>query len=152
MHFLIFYYAFSATCNSPKSNHCSGLGSSRVKFCSLSWSGCCDHVSPCGFQVNAHINIDTRAQTMQGVAFPLTSEAQDELVRFQNKQCTYVQLVSAKTYLCHHHTAVDTRYHGCHSSSFYYHIYICHYWGSILLRPYNTRQHITTQHIWHNIQ
>ncbi|KAK7102433.1 twinfilin-1-like [Littorina saxatilis] len=43
-------------------------------------------------EVNAHINIDTRAQTMQGVAFPLSAEAQDALVKFQNKQCTYLQL------------------------------------------------------------
>ena len=45
-------------------------------------------------QVNAHINIDTRAQTMQGVAFPLSNEAQSELALFKDKQVSYVQLVS----------------------------------------------------------
>lgn len=43
-------------------------------------------------EVNAHIHIDTRAQTMQGVAFPLSDEARDMLHHFQMKECTYVQL------------------------------------------------------------
>ncbi|XP_076469424.1 twinfilin-1-like [Babylonia areolata] len=43
-------------------------------------------------EVNAHINLDSRSQTMQGVAFPLSDELQAELVKFQNKECSYVQL------------------------------------------------------------
>lgn len=41
-------------------------------------------------EVNVHM--DSLAQTMQGIAFPLSDEAKDGLVRFQNKQCSYVQL------------------------------------------------------------
>ncbi|KAL8594720.1 hypothetical protein ACOMHN_051666 [Nucella lapillus] len=43
-------------------------------------------------EVNAHIHIDTRAQTMQGVAFPLSDEAREGLQRFQRKEHTYIQL------------------------------------------------------------
>ncbi|XP_076448185.1 twinfilin-2-A-like isoform X2 [Babylonia areolata] len=43
-------------------------------------------------EVNTHIHVDTRAQTMQGVAFPLSSEAHEELLRFQRKEMTYIQL------------------------------------------------------------
>ena len=44
--------------------------------------------------MNADISIDSRAQTMHGVAFPLSAEAHDGLSRFQKKQCCYIQLVS----------------------------------------------------------
>ncbi|PVD25341.1 hypothetical protein C0Q70_15841 [Pomacea canaliculata] len=43
-------------------------------------------------EVNAHIHIDSRAQTLQGIAFPVSEEAQNGLARFQSKQCNYVQL------------------------------------------------------------
>ncbi|KAL8589392.1 hypothetical protein ACOMHN_021544 [Nucella lapillus] len=43
-------------------------------------------------EVNAHINIDSRTQTMQGIAFPLSDGAKAGLVQFQNKQCSYLQL------------------------------------------------------------
>lgn len=43
-------------------------------------------------EVNAHINIDTKAQTLQGIAFPLSDDAQEALVQFSNKEILYVQL------------------------------------------------------------
>jgi hypothetical protein len=43
--------------------------------------------------VNAHIHIDTKAQTMQGIAFPLSDDAQNALEQFSNKEISYVQLV-----------------------------------------------------------
>ena len=45
------------------------------------------------FQVNAHINVDTKHQTMSGVAFPITQEAMDRMRDLQAGALTYVQLV-----------------------------------------------------------
>ncbi|CAG5118884.1 unnamed protein product [Candidula unifasciata] len=43
-------------------------------------------------EVNAHINVDTKSQTMQGVAFPLTSNAEHALASFRDGAVNYVQL------------------------------------------------------------
>ena len=47
----------------------------------------------CLSQVNAHIHIDSRSQTMQGVSFPLTDEACDAVSSFLQGAINYVQLV-----------------------------------------------------------
>lgn len=38
--------------------------------------------------------MDTKQQTLQGVAFPIQKDAADALVRFREKKLNYVQLVS----------------------------------------------------------
>uniref|UniRef100_A0A0B7BJ54 ADF-H domain-containing protein n=1 Tax=Arion vulgaris TaxID=1028688 RepID=A0A0B7BJ54_9EUPU len=43
-------------------------------------------------EVNAHINVDTKSQTMQGVSFPLTSDAERALLSFKDGAINYVQL------------------------------------------------------------
>jgi twinfilin-like protein len=43
-------------------------------------------------ELNTDIGVGTKHQTLQGVLFPLTSKAHDALVRFCQKQHTYIQL------------------------------------------------------------
>ncbi|KAH9496320.1 Twinfilin-2-A [Bulinus truncatus] len=43
-------------------------------------------------EVNAHINVETKSQTMQGVAFPLTPEAERAVLAFRDGAFNYVQL------------------------------------------------------------
>ncbi|RUS82674.1 hypothetical protein EGW08_009577 [Elysia chlorotica] len=43
-------------------------------------------------EVNAHINVDSKSQTMQGVSFPLTDEASDAVASFLQGSINYVQL------------------------------------------------------------
>lgn len=43
-------------------------------------------------EVNAEIGVDTKHQTVQGVSFPLSQSARDELARLLNGQINYVQL------------------------------------------------------------
>jgi len=48
-------------------------------------------------QVNCDVGVDTKHQTVQGVAFPLSRAAINELRRLKAGSVTYVQLVRA----CH---------------------------------------------------
>ncbi|GFR72708.1 twinfilin-2 [Elysia marginata] len=43
-------------------------------------------------EVNAHINVDSKSQTMQGVSFPLTASADDAVSSFLQGTVNYVQL------------------------------------------------------------
>ncbi|XP_005092256.1 twinfilin-2-A [Aplysia californica] len=43
-------------------------------------------------EVNAHIHVETKSQTMQGVAFPLTPDAENAVVTFRDGAINYVQL------------------------------------------------------------
>ncbi|XP_059179523.1 twinfilin-2-A-like isoform X2 [Physella acuta] len=43
-------------------------------------------------EVNAHINVDTKSQTMQGVGFPLTPDAERAVLSFRDGAVNYVQL------------------------------------------------------------
>lgn len=45
-------------------------------------------------QVQTDISVDTKQQTLQGVAFPIDSEAAEALKQFRQKKVNYVQLVS----------------------------------------------------------
>lgn len=45
-------------------------------------------------QVQTDISVDTKQQTLQGVAFPLHGEAMQALQKFKDKTFNYVQLVS----------------------------------------------------------
>lgn len=45
-------------------------------------------------QVQTDISVDTKQQTLQGVAFPLHGEAMNALEQFKDKRLNYVQLVS----------------------------------------------------------
>ena len=47
-------------------------------------------------QVNADIGVDTKHQTLQGVAFPISQAAYEKLQELQNHSLSYVQLVSIK--------------------------------------------------------
>ena len=47
-------------------------------------------------QVNADIGIDTKHQTLQGVAFPITQAAIEKLQELQNRAISYVQLVCSE--------------------------------------------------------
>lgn len=47
-----------------------------------------------GVQVQTDIGVDTKQQTLQGVAFPLHGEAMQALQKFKDKKFNYVQLVS----------------------------------------------------------
>jgi len=44
-------------------------------------------------QVNCDVSVDTKHQTVQGVAFPLSQAAVDELHRLKAGRVNYVQLV-----------------------------------------------------------
>lgn len=46
------------------------------------------------FQVQTDIHVDTKQQTLQGVAFPMQREAIQALEQFRDKRINYVQLVS----------------------------------------------------------
>lgn len=45
-------------------------------------------------QVQTDISVDTKQQTLQGVAFPVHKDAIAALERFRDKRINYVQLVS----------------------------------------------------------
>lgn len=45
-------------------------------------------------QVQTDISVDSKHQTLQGVAFPLHRDAVDALKRYKDKMINYVQLVS----------------------------------------------------------
>lgn len=47
-------------------------------------------------QVQTDISVDTKQQTLQGVAFPIHKDAVAALERFREKKINYVQLVSSK--------------------------------------------------------
>lgn len=49
-------------------------------------------------QVQTDIHLDTKQQTLQGVAFPMQRDAIEALEQFRNKRINYVQLVS-ETYV-----------------------------------------------------
>lgn len=49
-------------------------------------------------QVQTDVHLDTKQQTMQGVAFPMQRDAIEALEQFKNRRINYVQLVS-NTYL-----------------------------------------------------
>lgn len=46
------------------------------------------------YQVQTDISVDTKHQTLQGVAFPLHGDAMNALEQFKDKKLNYVQLVS----------------------------------------------------------
>lgn len=46
-----------------------------------------------GNQVNVNISVDSKHQTVQGVSFPLTDSAKDQLQKFNDRKINYVQLV-----------------------------------------------------------
>lgn len=48
------------------------------------------------FQVQADVGVDTKHQTLQGVAFPIAKEAIQALEKLKNKKLNYVQLASIK--------------------------------------------------------
>lgn len=48
------------------------------------------------FQVQTDVGVDTKHQTLQGVAFPIAKEAIQALEKLRNKQLNYVQLVSIR--------------------------------------------------------
>lgn len=48
------------------------------------------------FQVQTDVGVDTKHQTLQGVAFPIAKEAIQALEKLRNKQLNYVQLASIK--------------------------------------------------------
>lgn len=45
-------------------------------------------------QVQTDISVDTKQQTLQGVAFPIHKDAIAALERYRDKKINYVQLVS----------------------------------------------------------
>lgn len=45
-------------------------------------------------QVQTDISVDTKQQTLQGVAFPIHQDAVAALERYRDKKINYVQLVS----------------------------------------------------------
>lgn len=47
-------------------------------------------------QVQTDISVDTKQQTLQGVAFPIHKDAVAALERYKDKKINYVQLVSPK--------------------------------------------------------
>ena len=52
------------------------------------------------FQVNTDVNVDTKHQTMAGVAFPIRQDAIDKLRELKDGALNYVQLVSSVTFAC----------------------------------------------------
>lgn len=44
--------------------------------------------------MNTEIGVDTKKATLQGVVFPLHTDAQAALEQYRNKRVNYVQLVS----------------------------------------------------------
>ncbi|XP_068046141.1 twinfilin-1 isoform X1 [Anomalospiza imberbis] len=51
-------------------------------------------------EVQADVGVDTKHQTLQGVAFPIAKEAIQALEKLKNKQLNYVQLASIKYFNC----------------------------------------------------
>ena len=58
-------------------------------------SGMYDCVCLWCVQVQTDISVDTKQQTLQGVAFPVHKDAIAALERFRDKRINYVQLVSS---------------------------------------------------------
>lgn len=58
--------------------------------------GFCVHLNWFVFQVQTDVGIDTKHQTLQGVAFPIAKEAIQALEKLKNKKLNYVQLASIK--------------------------------------------------------
>ena len=54
----------------------------------------CFFLSCLSFQVQTEVSVDTKHQTLQGVAFPIAKEALQALEKLKNKQLNYVQLVN----------------------------------------------------------
>ena len=50
-------------------------------------------------QTQVDISVDSKHQTMQGVAFPISREAIDKLNELKNGRVNYVQLVSTSLVL-----------------------------------------------------
>lgn len=50
------------------------------------------------FQVQTDVGVDTKHQTLQGVAFPIAKEAIQALEKLKNKKLNYVQLASINNY------------------------------------------------------
>lgn len=48
------------------------------------------------FQVQTDVGVDTKHQTLQGVAFPIAKEAIQALEKLRNKELNYVQLASIR--------------------------------------------------------
>ena len=51
----------------------------------------------CLLQVNTEISVDTKHQTLQGLAFPLQETARRALQQLAHKLVNYVQLVSQRS-------------------------------------------------------
>lgn len=45
------------------------------------------------FQVQTEVSVDTKHQTLQGVAFPVAQDALQALKKLKSKELNYVQLV-----------------------------------------------------------
>lgn len=58
--------------------------------------GFCVHLNWLVLQVQTDVGIDTKHQTLQGVAFPIAKEAIQALEKLKNKKLNYVQLASIK--------------------------------------------------------
>ena len=54
----------------------------------------------CVLQVQTDISVDTKQQTLPGVAFPMHGDAMDALLRFRSKELNYVQLVRTPGFTC----------------------------------------------------
>ena len=48
----------------------------------------------CFLQVNVDVNVDSKSQTMQGLAFPISNNAIEMIGRLRDGIISYVQLVS----------------------------------------------------------
>lgn len=51
------------------------------------------------FQVTMEFGLDKRAQTLQGLAFPLQEDAKRALQQLKQRRINYIQLVNPKTKL-----------------------------------------------------
>lgn len=54
----------------------------------------------CPLQVKAEISVDSKHQTLQGLAFPLQESAKRALQQLAHKRINYIQLVSVKPQHC----------------------------------------------------
>lgn len=59
------------------------------------------------FQVQTDVGVDTKHQTLQGVAFPIAKEAIQALEKLKNKKLNYVQLASIKYLLFNSEYKID---------------------------------------------
>lgn len=58
--------------------------------------GFCSYFHWLVFQVQTDVGVDTKHQTLQGVAFPIAKEAIQALEKLRNKELNYVQLASIR--------------------------------------------------------